>query len=146
MLHQCHLFHLLQYHQYHPLVIPPVPPPMPPAQSIATHPIQPTHVPQLNWSHFKPESTGNPDEDAEAHLRMNDWIDTHAFQEGVKVQCFCLTLVGEARLWCESLRAINIDWIGLQNPFRQQYSKKGITREHLFHVWNHFILMKTQKH
>ena len=58
----------------------------------------------------------------EAHLRTNDWMDTHAFQEGVKVQCFCLTLVGEARLWYESLRPINVDWIRLQNQFRQQYS------------------------
>ena len=51
----------------------------------------------------------------EAHLlRMNDWMDTHAFQEGVKVQYFCLTLVGEVKLWYESLRPINVDWIGLQ--------------------------------
>ena len=59
-------------------------------------------------------------------------MDTHAFQEGVNVQCFCLTLVGEARLWYESLRPINVDWIGLQNQFRQQYSKIGNAREQLF--------------
>ena len=36
-------------------------------------PIQPVHVPQLNWSHFKPEFSGKPEQDAEAHLlRMND--------------------------------------------------------------------------
>ena len=41
-------------------------------------------MPQLNWPHFKPEFAGKPDEDAEAHLlRMNDWMDTHAFQEDV---------------------------------------------------------------
>ena len=81
----------------------PQPPPnMPPAHP--EQPIQPAYVPQLNWSHFKPEFTGNPDEDVEAHLlRMNDWMDTHAFQEGVKVQHFCLTLLGEGRLWYESL-------------------------------------------
>ena len=28
-------------------------------------------------------------------------------------------LVGEARLWYESLRPINVDWNGLQNQFRQ---------------------------
>ena len=39
---------------------------------------------------------------------------THAFPEGVKVQQLCLTLVGEARLWYESLRPINIDCLGLQ--------------------------------
>ena len=79
-------------------------------------------MPQLNWSHFKPEFAGTLDEDAEANLlRTNGLMDTHTFQEGVKDQCFCLTLVGEARLWYESLRPINVDWIGLQNQFRQQY-------------------------
>ena len=62
-------------------------------------------------------------------------MDTHQFQKSVKVQRFCLTLVGEARLWYESLRPINIDWQGLQNQFRQQYSKIGNMREQLFHVW-----------
>ena len=53
-------------------------------------PIQPAYVPQLNWSHFKPEFAGKPDEDAEVHLlRMNHWMDMHAFQEGVRVQYFC---------------------------------------------------------
>ena len=66
-------------------------------------------------------------------LRTNDWMDIHAFQ-GVKVQHFCLTLVGEARLWYESLRPIKIDWIRLQNLFRQQYSKIGNTRDQLFHA------------
>ena len=68
----------------------------------------------------------------------NDWIDTHAFQEGVKVQCFCLTLVGEARLWYELLRPRNIDWIRLQNQLRQQYSKIDNTKEWLFHAWKSF--------
>ena len=60
-------------------------------------------------------------------------MDAHAFQEGVKVQHFCLKLV-EARLWYESLRPIDVDWIGLQNQFRQQYPMVGNTREQLFHV------------
>ena len=64
---------------------PPVPPMyliVPPAQPI---PKQPLHIPQLNWSHFKPEFAGKPDEDAEAYLlRTNDWMGTHAFPEGVK--------------------------------------------------------------
>ena len=71
---------------------------------------------------------------------------THAFPEGLKVQCFCLTLVGEARLWSESLRPINVDCLGLQNQFRQQYSKIGNTKEQLFHTWRFFIWMRTQKH
>ena len=85
-------------------------------QPVPTQPIQ--HIPQLNWLHFKPEFSGKP-EDAEAQLlKTNDWMDIHAFLEGVKVQQFCLTLVGEARLWYEALRLINEDWIGLQNQFR----------------------------
>ena len=68
------------------------------------------HVPLLNWSHFKPKFCGKSDEDAEAHLlRTNDWMDTYGFQGNVKVQRFCLTLTGEARLWYKSLRLINVD-------------------------------------
>ena len=69
---------------------------------------------------------------------MNDWMDTHEFPEQVKVQRFCLTLVGEARLWYESLRLMNVDWVGLHNIFRQQYSKIGNTREQLIHAWRSF--------
>ena len=47
-------------------------------------------------------------------------------------------MVGEARLWYELLRLINVDWVGLQNIFRQQYSKIGNTREQLFHAWTSF--------
>ena len=58
--------------------------PIPSAQ-----PVQPVHVPQLNWSHFKPEFAGKPEEDAEANLlRTNDWMDTHSFQEVDKVQLY----------------------------------------------------------
>ena len=96
-------------------------------------------MPQLNWSHFKPEFAGKPDEDAEAHLlRTNDGIHMHAFAEGVKVQRFCLTLVEEAILWYESLRPIALDWNSLQTQFRQQYSKIGNTREQLYHMQRSF--------
>ena len=68
-------------------------------QAPQQHAQQAQHILQLNWSHFKPEFSGKPEEDAEAYLlRMNNWMDTHQFQEGVKVQRFCLRLVGEARL------------------------------------------------
>ena len=97
------------------------------------------HRPQLNWSHFKPEYAGKPDEDAEAQLlRTNDWMDTHEFPDQVKAQRFCLTLVGEVNLRYESLRLINVNWVGLHNIFRQQYSKIGNTREQLFHAWRSF--------
>ena len=65
-------------------------------------------------------------------------MDTHGFQDHIKVQRFCLNLTGEARSWYKSLRLINENWVGLQNTFRQQYSKIGNTREQLFHVWRLF--------
>ena len=87
-------------------------------------------VVHLNWSYFKPGFSGKPDEDVEAHLlRTNDWMNAHHFIEGVNVQRFCLPLLGEARLWYHSLEPIHVDWKGLQNLFRQQYSKIGNTRK-----------------
>ena len=93
----------------------------------------------LNWSSFNPEFSGKPDEDAEAHLlHSNDWMNTHHFINGVKVQRFSLTLLREARLWYHSLEPINVDWPELQNLFRQRYSKVGNTQEQLFHAWRSF--------
>ena len=100
---------------------------------------QQQQVIHLNWSNFKPEFSGKPDEDAEVHLlHSNDWINTHHFVDGVKVQRFSLTLLGEARLWYHSLEPINVDWPELQNLFRQRYSKVGNTQEQLFHAWRSF--------
>ena len=65
-------------------------------------------------------------------------MNTHDFLNNVKVQRFCLTLIGEARLWYKSLRPINTEWDDLQLMFRQQYSKIGNTREQLFHAWRSF--------
>ena len=65
-------------------------------------------------------------------------METHSFPEVAKVQRFYLTLTGEARLWFKSLRPIVADCIGLQEHFRQQYSKFGNTQEQLFHVWRSF--------
>ena len=57
---------------------------------------------------FKPEFSGNPEEGAEAHLLCsNDWRNAHHFVNGVKVKRFCLTLLGEARLWFQSLEPLN---------------------------------------
>ena len=50
-------------------------------------------VVHLNWSYFKSELSGKP-EDAEAHLlQTNDWMSAHHFLKGIKVQRFCLTLM-----------------------------------------------------
>ena len=120
------------------LPAPPAQPVVPPAQP-AVPPVHPCPMPQLNWSHFNPEFAGEPHEDAEAHLLMpNYWMDIHAFPEGVKVQRFCLTSVGEAMLWYESLTSIALGLNGLQKQFRQQSSNIGNTREQLFHVWRSF--------
>ena len=65
-------------------------------------------------------------------------MDAHHFLAGIKVNRFCLKLVVEARLWSESLQPINVNWQGLQNLFRLQYSKIGNIREQLFHSWQSF--------
>ena len=112
-----------------------------PASSATTCTTTPTMttIMHVNWSHFKAEFSGKSEEDAETHLlQTNDCLNAHHFLEGIKVNMFCLTLVGEARLWYESWQPINVNWQGLQYLFRQQYSKIGNTREQLFHVWRSF--------
>ena len=77
----------------------------------------------------------------EVHLlRTNDWMTTHDFPDAVKVQRFCLPLVGEARNWYATLEPLAMMWPELQNMFRHQYSKIGNMREQLFHAWR---LLKT---
>ena len=100
---------------------------------------------QLNWSQFKPDFSRIPKEDPEAHLlRTLDWMTTHDFPEAQKVRRFCLTLLGEARLGYVTLNVQQqqLNWEGLQDKFRQQYSKFCNTRERYFHAWNPSNLMK----
>ena len=85
---------------------------------------------QLNWSYFKPEFSGKPEEDVEARLlRTNDWMETHNFPNDQKVRRFCLTLMGEARLCYETSGTAQLDWEALQDYFWQQYSKFGNIQE-----------------
>ena len=108
----------------------------PPPQKI---PISQQQLMHMNWSHFKPEFSGKPEEDVEVHLlQTNDWMTTHDFPESVKVQRFCLTLVGEARNLYATLEPLAMIRPELQNMFRHQYSKIGNTREQLFHTWRSF--------
>ena len=101
--------------------------------------LSPQHQMHMNWSHLKPEFSGKPEEDVEVHLlQTNDWMTTHDFPEAVKVQRFCLTLIGEARNWYATLEPLAMTWPELQNLFRWQYSKIGNTREQLFHAWRSF--------
>ena len=88
-----------------------------------------------NWIGKKPEFSGKPEEDVESHLlSTRDWMEVHNFPEGDKVRHFHIMLIGEARLWYESLAPIDNDWPTLQNKFRWQYSKIGNTPEQLFHA------------
>ena len=70
---------------------------------------------QLNWSHFRPEFSGKPEEDVEVHLlRMEDWMTMHDFPEDKMVRRFCLTLMGEAWLWYATLniQQQQLNWEG----------------------------------
>ena len=92
-----------------------------------------------NWIGKKLEFSGNSEEDAESHLlSTRDWMEAHNFPEGEKVRHFRVTLIGEARLWYESLAPLDNDWPALQNKFRWQYSKIGNTPKQLFHAWRTF--------
>ena len=60
-----------------------VPAPNPPSaqqQQQHDHAGQQQQVVHLNWSNFKLEFSGKPDEDTEAHLLcLNDWMNAHHF-------------------------------------------------------------------
>ena len=113
----------------------PVPMQSAPAGMIATAP----QIIYQNWIGKKPEFSGRPEEDAESHLlSTRDWMEAHNFSEGEKVRHFCMTLIGEARLWHELLAPLDNDWPALQNKSRWQYSKIDNTPKQLFHAWKTF--------
>ena len=90
--------------------IPIQPPPQPaPVQLVPAGIVVPT--PQIiyqNWIGKKPEFSVKPEEDAESHLlSTRDWMEAHNFPEGDKVRHFRLMLIGEARLWYESLAPLD---------------------------------------
>ena len=108
--------------------IPAQAPPQAPAQN------QPQIIQPVNWYHLKPEFSGKPVEDIEAHLlHTNDWMLTHDFAEGQKTQRFRLTLRGEARLWYETIANMDDDWPALQDHFRCQCSRVGSTPKQLYY-------------
>ena len=93
-------------------------PPQLTPQPLQPQPDQQVHL-HMNWSRFKTEYLSKPEEDVEACLlRTNDWMNTHNFPEDVKVQRFCLMLMGETRLWYALLEPIEMTWQELQNQFR----------------------------
>ena len=101
----------------------------------------------LNWSNFKPEFSGKPEEDAEAHLLCsNDWMNAHCFDEDIKVQRFCLTLLGEARLWYQSLEPLgDTTWPQLQNCLGKGTQNWVTHMNNYFMHGDHSLLMKTLK-
>ena len=62
--------------------------PVPNLQPVPNQPAsQIIHHQMVHWCHLKPEFTGKPEEDVEAHLfHTNDWMTTHNFEEDVKDQ------------------------------------------------------------
>ena len=97
--------------------LPPNQPNQPP-NPVQNLPAAMAHPQQLNWCYFKPEFSGKPEEDAEEHLlRTNNWMETHNFPDDQKVRRFCLTLMGEARLWYETLGTAQLDWETLRDCF-----------------------------
>ena len=101
--------------------VPVQPPPQPvPIQPVPAGMVVPAlQIIYQNWIGKKPEFSGKPEEDAESHLLSpRDWMEAHNFPEGEKVRHFCITLIGEARLWYESLAPLDNDWPTLQNKFR----------------------------
>ena len=111
-----------------------------PAQPVPACPVVPApQVVYQNWLGKKPEFSDKPEGNAESHLlSARDWMEAHNFPKDVEVRQFCLTLIGEARLWYESLAPFDNDWQALQNKFRWQYSKIGNTPKQLFHAWRTF--------
>ena len=92
----------------------------------------------MNWSYVKAKFSGKP-QDPDAHiLWVIDWMATHNFAPGQRVQRFLLTLADEARLWHQSIYPFQGNWEELQERLRMQFSKIGNTWEQLCHAWRTF--------
>ena len=71
-----------------------------------------------NWSNFKPEFSGKPEEDVEAHLLCsNDWMDAHHFNKDIKVQRFCSYTVGGSKTVVPFSRALRRNNMGTITKF-----------------------------
>ena len=84
------------------------------------------------------------EEDAVAHLlKTNDWMEAHNFPEDTKVRRFCLTLTGEARLWYESIRPIEMDWAACsKNALGSNIPSLVVKESNIFMCGDHFSMMK----
>ena len=90
-----------------PQNVPAPKPPPSPADPALQAPQQPEEqVVHLNWSHFKPEFSGKPDEGAEAHmLCTNDWMNAHHFVEGVKSPKILFNTIRRSQIMVSFIRA-----------------------------------------
>ena len=72
-------------------------------------------------------------------------MNAHHFVDGVKVQRFYFALLGEARLWYQSLESINVDWQGLKIYLDNNTPKLAIQENNYFTLGDPSILMRIQK-
>ena len=77
-------------------------------------------------------------------LKTNDWMETHNFPNDTKVRRFCLTLIGEARLWYESLRPIEMDWNALQECLGSNIQNLAVQGNSISTCGDHFTMMRIQ--
>ena len=72
----------------------------------------------LNWSNFKPEFSGKPEEDAEAHLLCsNDWMEAHHFDANIRVQRFLPHTIGGSKIVVPLLRTFGRHHMGTVTKF-----------------------------
>ena len=75
----------------------------------------------ITGQNFKPEFSGKPEEDVEAHLlHSNDWINAHCFDEDIKVQRFWSYIVRRSKIVVVSfLRTLKRHNMGTNTEYNQ---------------------------
>ena len=86
----------------------------------------------LNWSNFKPEFSGKPEEDTETHLKhSNDWMDAHHFNEDIKVQKK-FSLTDQKKQPCLAVETCQLKYL---NQFCIRESLQIEYRGFVLHCW-----------
>ena len=123
-------------------------PAQPVPQPVPAQPAPAGVVPQIffqNWIGKKPEISGKPEEDAESHLlSTRDWMEAHNFPEGEKARHFRVTLIGEARLWYESLALLDMTGLPYKISSGGNVLKLVILQNNCSMPGGHLNLMNTQ--
>ena len=74
----------------------------------------------INWSNFKPEFSGKPEEDVEAHLLCsNDWMNAHCFDEDRKSSKILSYIVRRSKIMVSFLRTLKRHSIGTTTEYIQ---------------------------